>query len=506
MTIRDRNSATPPDDSRVTLSDSSASSETSRPSSNEDHIAAVSEALSRVRGNIRQISTAPQELWVIFVLKFFTSYAYFTWSLVLTLYLSREFGLSDMDAGWAYGTYGVMSTLFGIACGWIIDFLGVRKSLMLGSAITSVSRVIITFTTSRNLTLALLFIALPFGESLGIPILTIGVKRYTNATNRTFGYALFYSTMNVAGFVAGPIVDSCRAFFSEGVHVTLPYFGVRYLSDLRFAILTSACASISFFVVTLLFMRDVELDESGNILEFEPNRSNVVSSTWSALKDRAFWRLALLTFLLVAVRLVFGHNSATLPKYLIRQFGEDAPFGMVFAINPLLIIFLVPLTALVTKHMASFPMILYGSILAAASPLLICIDQSYLMISLYMVVLSLGEAVYSPRVYEYSMELSARGSEGLYSSLASAPLFTIQFVVGGMSGWLLSAFMPKGGPYYGKMVWGIIGLTSLASPALMFIFRNFIENDKKDSSDTEDENDRLPNVEDEQQPLVTAKS
>jgi hypothetical protein len=36
--------------------------------------------------------------------------------------------------------------------------------------------------------------------------------------------------------------------------------------------------------------------------------------------------------------------DATLPKYLIRSVGCDAAFGSIFAINPFLVIFLVPIT------------------------------------------------------------------------------------------------------------------------------------------------------------------
>lgn len=34
--------------------------------------------------------------------------------------------------------------------------------------------------------------------------------------------------------------------------------------------------------------------------------------------------------------------DATLPKYMIREMGEDAKFGTVYSINPFMIILLVP--------------------------------------------------------------------------------------------------------------------------------------------------------------------
>jgi hypothetical protein len=39
--------------------------------------------------------------------------------------------------------------------------------------------------------------------SMGIPMLTVGIKRYTNTDNRGFAFGLFYSVMNIAAFVSG---------------------------------------------------------------------------------------------------------------------------------------------------------------------------------------------------------------------------------------------------------------------------------------------------------------
>ena len=44
--------------------------------------------------------------------------------------------------------------------------------------------------------------SLPF-ISMGIPMLTVGIRRYTNTDNRGFAFGLFYSVMNIAAFVSG---------------------------------------------------------------------------------------------------------------------------------------------------------------------------------------------------------------------------------------------------------------------------------------------------------------
>lgn len=431
--------------------------------------------LARLLVQIRQINEAPRELWLIFTLKFLSSYAYFSFSLILTMFLTDEFGMSDTAAGWSYGVYGVMSTFFGFLCGWVIDYLGVRVSLLVGSLVGAFARFVLALTLSRHTAMLMIYTFMPFAECLGIPIMTIGIKRYTNARNRTFAFSLFYSVMNVAALCAGPLVDFFRRMFDSGVTLHMAPLGldIRF-SALRLVILSSSVATMAMCLVILIGIREINVDDSGNLTEFTPNRESPMAQTMAVLREPAFWRLTVFTVLLVGVRLVFRHLDATMPKYLVRQFGPNAPFGLVYAINPFLIIFLVPIVGLVTRKVDSFSMIVSGSFVSALSPFWLCLEQSYLTIVLLMITLSLGEAVYSPRVYEYTMEVSAHGAEGLYSSLSTAPLFSVQLLVGGMSGWLLSALMPVDGPHHGNVLWGIIGISSMTSPILMWLLRDFI--------------------------------
>lgn len=88
---------------------------------------------------------------------------------------------------------------------------------------------------------------------------------------------------------------------------------------------------------------------------------------------------------------------------------------------------------------------------------------------------------------QYTMNVSSRGSEGLFSSLASAPLFSVKLVVGAMSGVLLSDYCPSYGSCDGRHLWSIVGATSLLSPILMIFLRSCIESrESEDRGDVED--------------------
>ena len=100
---------------------------------------------------------------------------------------------------------------------------------------------------------------------------------------------------------------------------------------------------------------------------------------------------------------------------------------------------------------------------------------------LFSVTLSIGESIYSPKTYEYAMMVSPKGREGTYSALASAPLFTAKFFVGGLSGVLLGKYC-TGIPAWpdpmscehGDTVWMIIGLVCITSPIGLYLFESCI--------------------------------
>ena len=108
----------------------------------------------------------------MFSLKFLESYSYFALSQILVIYLHNEFNVSDIEAGMVYGMWGAAITLWGLLVSWMNDNLGVKQSLMLGFAISTISSTIVACTTSKVLLYVTLFAIYPFGTSMGIPMLT----------------------------------------------------------------------------------------------------------------------------------------------------------------------------------------------------------------------------------------------------------------------------------------------------------------------------------------------
>jgi MFS family permease len=414
----------------------------------------------------QRLARAPRELWLIYLLKLLSSYAYFSLSLALVLYLSETLGYDDETAGLLYGLYGVVASAYGLASGWLIDRLGARRSLLFGAALGTLGRTALAVLSQRLVVTTLLVTVLPFAECLGVPVLTICIKRYTSGKDgtRTVAYSLFYTVMNVAALLAGPAVDLCHRFW-----------------DLRALFWTCALASAAMFGIILLGVREIEVDAEGQTRDFvSPFAGETVLESLRRLAvDQRFWRLLVFTTLIVGVRLIFRHLDATLPKYMTRVFGESAPFGLFYAINPFMIITLVPVLGVYTSHIDHFHMILYGSFLSGFSVFWMMLGDRYWTVALFIMTLSLGEAVYSPRVYDYTMAIAARGSEGTYTSLASLPLFGVQFFTGWMSGTLLQRYCPASpaSARQPRKMWFIIALATAWSPLGMWFARNWLRTD-----------------------------
>ena len=101
------------------------------------------------------------------------------------------------------------------------------------------------------------------------------------------------------------------------------------------------------------------------------------------------------------------------------------------------------------------------------------IHPYYIMAALYLIVFSIGEAFYSPRVYEYAAAIAPPGQEASYGSLAYLPFLVGKLLVG-TGGWLLAAFCPEHGPRHSGTMWLIFALSASIAPIGLIVFRPYI--------------------------------
>lgn len=291
-------------------------------------------------------SNSPPELYMAYILKLLDSYAYFSFSLIFTLFLSDDFNFNDVQAGSIYGAWGALITIFGLFTGTIIDNLGVAKCLRIGFVLSFVSRVVIFTCTSRAVLLTCLLITLPLSNCLGIPVLTVGIRRYTNEENRGFAFGLFYVVMNVGALIAGPLVDALTIHYNdlvaasdgdnqsmadEEVDVTETDTETNTswtMTSNRAIILSGVIANfIAMFVA--FSVREIKVDANAkmetspqpknnmasnhdaksktNISQYQPLKGSPYQILSETIRDPNFRRFLLVCLLTINVRMVFRH-------------------------------------------------------------------------------------------------------------------------------------------------------------------------------------------------------
>ena len=436
-----------------------------------------SETLRRPLALLRR---SPRELWLVYVLKILDSYGYFALSEVFTTLLTSEFGVSDVRAGAYYGAWGTAIVLYGVLTGFLVDYLGVRTSLVCSYALQTLSRLVIAFTRDRASLFATVFLLHPLASAWGAPVMTIAIKRLTSATDRTVSFGIFYAMMNVAALLSGVAIDALR--------LGLPHGLVGRDGDPNDAMASPVRVVVASTIVTSLVAAFV----AARFRELPPPRdlhrpdADVPSSSTSSLRSLAaasagLWRerrfrqfLAMALFTL-NLKQIFRHMDATFPKYAVRAFGCSAPFGTIYAIKP--------------------------------APFIVAASQTYAGAVAFVVVLSLGEMLWSPRWYDYTMAMAPAGKEGVFGAMALAPLFAAKLPTGILGGYLLQRYCPgapgpggdcpagvSGGVSVvgegdaaracdGRSMWGIIGAVTMTSPLLIAAFHPWL----RDSGDEVDE-------------------
>jgi MFS family permease len=471
-------------------------------------------------GKFTVLVGAVRELWIVLALVGIGNVAYRLVNFTLTLWLSSDLGLSDVRAGVVVTIWSVGVTLVVVLVGSLTDALGFRKTLLLAFALCIISRVFLTFSTLAWVALGGGLALLAIGEGMLTPVKVAALRRYTTTAQRSIAFSVYYAIMNAGFFLAVYISDALRAGLGEHGQFRMPGLGFT-LSTYQTSFLVSLALSVPSLLLVYFWLRDgVEATDQGVIITTEKPKYPG-AKVWQALgwsvrdtlseATRIFaglWRqpgfYKFLGFLGFAafVKMIFLHMDYTYPKFGIRELGEGAPIGHLYGLNNILIVFLAPLAGVLTQRVPAYRMVILGSFMAASSVFIMAlppqvfqpladgwlghfiahswlgvsgaVNPYYVMICLFVVVLSLGEACYSPRLYEYTAAIAPKGQEASYMAMSVLPFFLAKLAVAPFSGVLLSLFCPATGPRHSGTLWLIIGLSTMIAPVGLLVLQRFI--------------------------------
>ncbi len=390
------------------------------------------------------------EYWGIQIINVLDCTFYFAMLTIATVFLSEDLGLDDEQAGYVTALFTSATSLMLFASGLVTDWLGIRKSLTLSMVAMLLLRLAVVgvgLTPSlphRGILAAVLFFLMaPFMAAIQT-VFQASTQRFTTKRSRSAGFNLWYLFMNIGAAAGGAAIDIVRLKL--------------HLSNVHIFTMGVGTAVLCLLVGLVLIRREDQLvspDTPAEDLKQEAKvgHKNPLQIAREVLREPALWRLLVLVALILGVRAVYTYLYLLMPKYWLRTIGPDAAIGTLNMINPLGIVIGLILFIPIANKFNVFSMLVYGAMVSAFSLFPMALPWQiyggniayahYLMAVLCMVIVTIGEVTWSPKLYEYTAAIAPKGQEGTYLGLSLMPWFLAKTLVSAVSGHMLERWCPE---------------------------------------------------------------
>jgi len=479
----------------------------------------VSSPVASFLGKFTVLNGAARELWLTFAIKLLNFAAYTVTNLTLKRWLSTEFGYTDQQALGIVAVWSIAMTGATLLVGALTDAIGLRKTFFLGIWVCIFARAVMVFAPTPWLAIGLGMFPLALGEALGTPVLIAAVRKYSTTEQRSISFSGSYMMVNAGSFIASLLFDVVRQGLGETGQWALPIVGTS-LTTYRTLFLVSFGLEVLMLPLVWFMRRGVEVTDEG--VQIVPPAAKTSSGnfvqgfaeavTGSAretirifrelFRQSGFYRLLAFLLLIAFLKLIFMQMYYVFPEFGIRVLGDGAPVGRLWAINALIVVLLTPIVGALTQRFPAYGVVTVGGFISAASVFVMAMPPAwfqsladgatgqwlghsylgvkggvhpyYVMIALYVIVLSIGEAFYSPRVYEYASSIAPKGQEASYGALSYIPLLLAKLFIGTFSGVLLARYCPAVGERHSETMWLFVALTASIAPVGLVALRNVI--------------------------------
>ena len=457
----------------------------------------------------RDLLRLPAAFWIIVLSFMINAMPYFGILTLMTTYLHADLGVPDRWASPIVSVFTAFVTLFMLGLGSLAEKLGVRRGLRLALVFCVVGRVLYSSAPGAShgpwvfvpvIVFALMLVAI--GEAIQQPLTYSGSKQYTDEKTSAMGYGLIYALMNLGIFLIGwwsPLIrvpiDKIREAKLAGT--TPPESILAPLAERVSSGVSGVnwvCTTINIvglLFLTLFLTRRVEAnrlreeDAAQKLAELEAN----ANKSWS---QRAFdyfaegpftnLRFIFFIFMLFPVQTLFAHQWLTMPNYVLRAYPEKVAERMEWIvnwINPGIIFLGVPIITAMTRRISVYTMMIIGSAVSAIPTFFLCSEPNLYLLITYLVLFSIGEALWQPRFLQYAAELAPEGKVAQYMGLANVPWITVKMTTGIYSGKILEIYCPEKGAQDVSTMWLIYGLIAITTPIGLILGRKWVLSGKQ---------------------------
>lgn len=174
---------------------------------------------------------------------------------LLAIFFNDFIQLDDINAGWMVGFLTAGITFAMLLLGATVDWIGLRKSLLIALSLMLVGRILLTVSPdvgvpglwdSAHILAMIGIMGIILGYGIYQPACYAGVKELTDSKTSAMGYAMLYALMNLGGFLPGIISPPIRKAFD----IT----GVFWV----YVILTVVGIGVVYFIITKKAMKEAK--------------------------------------------------------------------------------------------------------------------------------------------------------------------------------------------------------------------------------------------------------
>jgi hypothetical protein len=234
-------------------------------------------------------------------------------------------------------------------------------------------------------------------------------------------------------------------------HVPLHLWGFFIIVILLIFILFSAPWGLTISIILL----SIPL-----IIFLLPRKIQIKTIEFIARHPLADVKFFFFIFALIPVQTLFTYNWFVLPQYISRSYegwiGEY--FEIAANMNPLLIFILVPIITAFTLKAKVYKMMIWGTTVMALPAFLLAFGPNPILLFSYILIMTIGEAMWQPRFLQYAAEIAPENRTGEYMGVAQLPWFLTKVLVPILySGKMMDIYCPAEGIQNTEMMWFIYG-------------------------------------------------
>ncbi len=387
----------------------------------------------------KSLKGLPKNIWLICIVALINRTGTMVFPF-LALYLTQEIGVEPGKAGLVLTFYGIGAFVSAPFAGKLSDKIG-ALNLIKFSLLTSGVLFFVYSLFDSYIAISIISVVLAIVSEAFRPAGMAFISSEASVEQRKPAYALYRLAINL-GMSIGPVVGGLLSAIN---------FNLLFYVDG----LTSIAAG-----VFLLFAKWQ--------LKPQPIDSENTEKIKTETKPKAVWRDGMFMYFLLAslpVVMVFFQHFSSMPLFVVDNMGfSRSTFGLLFAINTVIIIFLeVPLNAMMS-HWADWKGLALGSLLCAIGFGGMVFTTEIIGLVITIVIWTFGEMVFFPAAAAFAADISPENRRGEYMGYFQM-MFSLSFT---LAPWGGTKILEVYGP---QTLWMVTFATGIISMLMMFFIK-----------------------------------